>query len=88
MAKLVFRGGIRTNSGMNIFGQANIGVEKQNLRLGGFNQETENKVRFNTAIGAQINPNTTVTVGYSQTKDKLNSTRNNNMFNIGVRVSL
>lgn len=83
-----FRGGIRTNSGMNIFGQANIGVEKQNLRLGGFNQETENKVRFNTAIGAQINPNTTVTVGYSQTKDKLNSTRNNNMFNIGVRVSL
>ncbi|MBD9223508.1 hypothetical protein EGQ24_06375 [bacterium] len=83
-----FRGGIRTNSGMNIFGQANIGVEKQNLRLGGFNQETENKVRFNTVIGAQINPNTTVTVGYSQTKDKLNSTRNNNMFNIGVRVSM
>ena len=83
-----FKGGIRTNTGMNIFGQANIGVEKQNLRLGGFNQETENKVRFNTAIGAQINPNTTVTVGYSQTKDKLNSTRNNNMFNIGVRVSL
>ena len=83
-----FRGGIRTNSGMNIFGQANIGVEKQNLRLGGFNQETENKVRFNTAIGAQINPNTTVTVGYSQTKDKLNSTRNNNMFNVGVKVSL
>ena len=31
---------------------------------------------------------TTVTVGYSQTKDKLNSTRNNNMFNIGVRVSM
>lgn len=83
-----FRGGIRTNSGMNIFGQANIGVEKQNLRLGGFNQETENKVRFNTAIGAQINPNTTVTVGYSQTKDKLNSTRNNNTFNVGVKVSL
>ena len=83
-----FKGGIRTNSGMNIFGQANIGVEKQNLRLGGFNQETENKVRFNTAIGAQINPNTTVTVGYSQTKDKLNSTRNNNTFNVGVRVSL
>lgn len=83
-----FRGGIRTNSGMNIFGQANIGVEKQNLRLGGFNQQTENKVRFNTAIGAQINPNTTVTVGYSQTKDKLNSTRNNNTFNVGVRVSL
>ena len=83
-----FKGGIRTNTGMNIFGQANIGVEKQNLRLGGFNQETENKVRFNTAIGAQINPNTTVTVGYSQTKDKLNSTRNNNIFNIGVRVSL
>lgn len=83
-----FRGGIRTNSGMNIFGQANIGVEKQNLRLGGFNQQTENKVRFNTAIGAQLNPNTTVTVGYSQTKDKLNSTRNNNTFNVGVRVSL
>ena len=83
-----FRGGIRTNSGMNIFGQANIGVEKQNLRLGGFNQQTENKVRFNTAIGAQINPNTTVTVGYSQTKDKLNSTRNNNTFNVVVRVSL
>ena len=83
-----FRGGIRTNSGMNIFGQANVGVEKQNLRLGGFNQQTENKVRFNTAIGAQINPNTTVTLGYSQTKDKLNSTRNNNMFNVGVKVSL
>ena len=83
-----FKGGIRTNSGMNIFGQANVGIEKQNLRLGGFNQETENKVRFNTAIGAQINPNTTVTVGYSQTKDKLNSTRNNNTFNVGVRVSL
>ena len=81
-----FRGGIRTNTGMNIFGQANIGVEKQNLRLGGFNQETENKVIFNTAIGAQINPNTTVTVGYSQTKDKLNSTRHNNTFNVGVRV--
>lgn len=83
-----FRGGIRTNSGMNIFGQANIGVEKQNLRLGGFNQQTENKVKFNTAIGAQINPNTTVTIGYSQTKDMLNSTRNNNTFNVGVRVSL
>ncbi len=83
-----FKGGIRTNSGMNIFGQANVGVEKQNLRLGGFNQQTENKVRFNTAIGAQINPNTTVTLGYSQTKDKLNSTRNNNMFNVGVKVSL
>ena len=83
-----FKGGIRTNSGMNIFGQASVGVEKQNLRLGGFNQQTENKVRFNTAIGAQINPNTTVTVGYSQTKDKLNSTRNNNMFNVGVKVSL
>ena len=83
-----FKGGVRTNSGMNIFGQASVGVEKQNLRVGGFNQQTENKVKFNTTIGAQINPNTTVTVGYSQTKDKLNSTRNNNMFNVGVKVSL
>lgn len=83
-----FKGEIRTNSGMNIFGQANVGVETQNLRIGGFNQQTENKVRFNTTIGAQINPNTTVTVGYSQTTDKLNSTRNNNMFNVGVRVNL
>ena len=83
-----FKGGIRTNSGMNIFGQANVGIEKQNLRVGGFNQQTENKVKFNTTVGAQINPNTTVTVGYSQTKDKLNSTRNNNMFNVGVKVSL
>lgn len=83
-----FKGGIQTNSGMNIFGQANVGIETQNLRVGGFNEQTENKVRFNTTVGVQINPNTTVMASYNQTKDKLNTTRNNNTFNIGVKVSL
>ena len=83
-----FKGGYRTKSGVNIFGQTNFEIEKQKLNIGVFNETTENKLKFNTTVGAQISPNTTITVGYSQTKDKLNATRNNNTFNIGVRVKL
>lgn len=83
-----FKGSYHTKSGINIFGQTNFEIEKQKLSIGGFNETTENKLKFNTTVGAQINPNTMITVGYSQTKDKLNATRNNNTFNIGVKVKI
>lgn len=76
------------NSNISFFGGASTDVEKQKLTLGGFNQLTENNVKFNTVFGAQINNNTTISVGYTKTNDKLNITKNNNMFHVGFKTNL
>lgn len=75
------------NSKIKLFGLAKADYENQRLKLGGFNQNTENKVKVNTVFGAEVTPKTTVSLGYSKLNDRINSTRNYDMFNVGVKFN-
>lgn len=75
------------NSKVKLFGLAKADYENQQLKIGGFNQNTENKVKVNTVFGAEITPKTTVSLGYSKLNDRINSTRNYDMFNVGVKFN-
>ena len=74
-------------SKVTVFGSANVGVERQDLSLGLFNEKTESNMMINTTLGAQLSKNTTIQVGYTRYNDKLNKTRNYNEFKVGVNYT-
>ena len=73
---------------VTIFGKLNAGMERQRLTLGGFNEQAENNIKINTAIGVQLNPKVSVQAGYSRELDKLNPTRNNSAVSIGCKINI
>ena len=76
------------SSNVTIFGGVNYGIEKQNLRVGGFNEQTENTSSLGVSLGAQIGGNTRVSFNYNNINNKLNATRSREIFSVSANVSL
>ena len=86
------RGGISAqykpeNSNVTFYGNARTTFETQNLTIGGFNEQTENKLTFDALIGAQVNSRTNIYAGYTKEINKLNPTKNISMFNVGLKLN-
>jgi hypothetical protein len=60
----------------NIWGNVGVGIENQNLHVGGFNQATERNTTFNATAGMDIGKKSSVSLNYSQNKNILNPTKN------------
>ena len=75
------------NSKVVLHGEAQAGLYKQRLTIGGFNEQTENTKNFSVALGAQLNPRTSVSLRYNNERHALNKTRNNSSVTIGTRVT-
>ena len=75
-------------SNVTIFGGVNYGVEKQNIRVGGFNEQTENNTTLGASIGAQLGNKTRLSFNYNNLNYRLNSTRNREVFSVSARVNL
>ncbi len=75
-------------SNITIFGGANYGIEQQRIRIGGFNEQTENVRTLGVNVGAQIGNNGSVNLSYNGKVDKLNSTRDRSIISIGAKVNL
>ena len=70
-----------------IYGDANAGLYRQKITVGGFNEQTENKTYFSIGAGAQLNPRTSVSLRYTNERDALNKTRNNSSVTIGTKIT-
>ena len=77
-----------SGSNITIFGGMNYGVERQNIRIGGFSEQTENITTLGAAIGAQIGKNTRVSLNYNNLNNKLNATRSREVVSISAKVNL
>ena len=77
-----------SGSDVTIFGSANYGLEKQRIRIGGFNEQTENVRTLGVSVGAQLGQKGSVSLNYNGRFDKLNSTRDRSVVSIGARVNL
>lgn len=77
-----------SNKDITIFGSANFGIEKQRIRIGGFNELTENSRTLGVSVGTQLGKKTTVTLNYNGKFDKLNSTRNRSVVSVGAKINL
>ena len=77
-----------SSSDITIFGNANYGIEQQRIRIGGFNEQTENVRNLGVSVGAQIGDKGTVSLNYNGKFDKLNSTRDRSVISVGARVNL
>ena len=76
-----------SNSNVLLYGDANVGLYRQRITIGGFNEQTENKTHFSVGLGAQLNPKTSVSVRYNNERDALNKTRNNSSVTIGTKIT-
>ena len=75
-------------SNITIFGGVNYGIEKQRIRIGGFDEITEDSRNIGVTVGTQIGSKTTVNLNYNGKIDKLNSTRNRSVISVGARINL
>ncbi len=75
--------------GMNvtIFGSAEAGVDKQQLRIGGFNALSDYVTKLGLSLGVKFNTGS-VQFNYTKYNDKLNSTRDRAVFSVGARINL
>ena len=76
-----------SNSNVLLYGDANVGLYRQRITIGGFNEQTENKTLFSVGLGVQLNPKTSVSVRYNNERDALNKTRNNSSVTIGTKIT-
>jgi len=83
----VFTNSNRNSKIKNIWGAAGVDFETQHLHLGGFNQQTEKNIAFNTAVGVDINKNTKVSLNYSQSKNRLDPLKNKQMLSATMQVN-
>lgn len=75
-------------SKVTFYGNISAGLEKQNLRIGGFDNLTENVRTIGMSAGAQISKNVSIGVGYNGYFDLINNTKNRSTFNVSAIVNL
>lgn len=76
------------NSKVTFYGNISAGLERQNLRIGGFNNLTENVRTIGITAGAQLSKKVSVGAGYTGYFDKINNTRNRQTFSVTGAVNL
>lgn len=74
------------NSNITFHGSASLGFNRQNIVIGSFNEQIENQTIFSALLGAQLKPNTTVSLGYHQENNIINPTKNNKMITFGAKI--
>lgn len=79
--------GIYNTDKAAIFSSASISRDLQKLKIGGFNEQTENSTTFGAKIGVQ-NKNGSLSLNYTNKLDKLNSTRNRSVVSLNATVNL
>ena len=72
---------------VTIFGSAEAGVDKQQLRIGGFNVLSDYVSKLGLSLGVKFNTGS-VQFNYTKYNDKLNSTRDRAVFSVGARINL
>ena len=75
------------NSKTTFFGSASLGNTKQQLRLGGMNERTEDITVFGATLGAE-NKKGSVSLNYNGRFDRLNSTRDRSVISLNAKVNL
>lgn len=75
--------------GLNVtlVGSVDAGVDKQQLRIGGFNALADYVSKLGLSLGVKFNTGS-VQFNYTKFNDKLNSTRDRAIFSIGARINL
>ena len=78
----------KINPKTTIFAGANFDKTTQQIRIGGFNEQTENYNTIGAFIGLMLKNKGKISVGYSGKTDFLNSTRDRGIFTIGGSINL
>ena len=73
---------------VTIFGSISTGLEKQRIRIGGFNELTENVKSLVLSLGAELGAKGSVSINYNRRDDKLNSTRNRAVYSVTAKINL
>ena len=81
-------GSYKINPKTTIFAGANFDKTTQQIRIGGFNEQTENYNTIGAFIGLMLKNKGKISVGYSGKTDFLNSTRDRGIFTIGGSINL
>ena len=75
------------NSKVTFYGNVSAGLERQNLRIGGFNNLTENVRTVGVTAGAQLSKKVSVGAGYVGYFDRINNTRNRSTISVSGTVN-
>ena len=73
---------------VTIFGTVSTGLEKQNIRVGGFNELTENVKSMMISLGAQLGAKGSISINYNNRTDMLNSTRNRAIYSVSAKINV